>query len=112
MLLLYLHHYWSNTYYAPFMLIPDSTEEKDKYFDDMSCVTWVTGTVGTSFGHAVDEAKIELKTKRSAAALRHLKGYIDAIIHEPSKWEDFGHCNAWNCVSIFFMIPLMLLYIF
>ena len=57
----------------------------------MSSRTRDTGTVGTSFRHAVDEAKSELKTKRSAAASGHLQDYMDAISHEPSKWEDFEH---------------------
>ena len=75
------------------MLTPDSTEELNKDYDDMSCVTGVMGTVGTSFGHAVDETKSKLKTKHSAAAWGNLQDYMDAISHEPSKWEDLEHCN-------------------
>ena len=59
----------------------------------MSCVTGVAGTVGTSFWHAVDEAKSESKTKCSAAASGHLQDYMDAISHEPTKWEDLEHCH-------------------
>ena len=43
------------------MLTPDSAEEFNEDYDDMSCMTRDTGTVGTSFRHAVDEAKNELK---------------------------------------------------
>ena len=46
-------------YYASFMLTPYSAEEFNEDYDDMSCVNGVTGTVGTSFGHAVDESKSE-----------------------------------------------------
>ena len=59
----------------------------------MSCIIKVTGTVVTSFGNAVDEAKSESKTKSSAASSGHLQDYMDAISHEPSKWEDLEHCN-------------------
>ena len=55
-----------------------------------------TGTVGTSFRHAVDEAKSESKTKRSSTASGYLQDYMDAIIHEPSKWEDLKHCHMNN----------------
>ena len=57
----------------------------------MSCVTEVTGTTGTASGHAVDEAKSESKTKRKYAASGHLKDFMDAISHQPSKWEDLEH---------------------
>ena len=59
----------------------------------MSCVTGVTDTVATSFGHVVYEAKSESKAKNSAAALVNLQDYMDAISHEPSKWEDLEHCH-------------------
>ena len=59
----------------------------------MSCVTSVTGIVGTSFKNPVDEAKSELKTKRSAAVLGHLQDYMDAICQEPSKWEYLEHVH-------------------
>ena len=57
----------------------------------MSCMTRYTVTVGTSFGHAVDEAKSESKTKRLFAASVHLPDYMDEIIHVPSKWHDLEH---------------------
>ena len=82
-----LHHYSSNMYYASFMIIPDSAEELRGDYDDMSCITRETGTVGTSFGNAVDEAKSEFQTKQSAPALGHLQDYMDAISREPGKWE-------------------------
>ena len=78
MLLFFLHHCSSNVYYASFMLTPD-------------CITRDTGTVGTSFRHAVDEANSESKTKGSSAASGYLLDYMDAIIHEPSKCEDLEH---------------------
>ena len=53
------------------MITPDSAEGLNKDYDDMSCMTRDMGTVGTSFRHAVDEAKSELKTKSSAAASGH-----------------------------------------
>ena len=59
----------------------------------MSCMNRDTGTVGTSFRHAVDEAKSESKKKRSSAASVHLQDYMDEICHEPSKWEDLEHCH-------------------
>ena len=59
----------------------------------MSCMTKDTGTVGNSFRHAVDKAESELKTKRSSVASGHLQDYMDAISHEPSKWEDLEHCH-------------------
>ena len=54
MLLFCLYHYSSKMYHASFMLTPDSAEELNKDYDDMSCMTRDTGTYGTSFGHAVD----------------------------------------------------------
>ena len=57
MLLLCSHHYSSNMYYASFNITPDSAEELNENYDDMSCMTRYTGTVGTSFRHAVDESK-------------------------------------------------------
>ena len=46
-----------------------------------------TDTVGASFRHAVNEAEIESKTKRSSAASIHLQDYMDAISHELSNWK-------------------------
>ena len=86
MLLLCSHHYSSNMYYASFNITPDSAEELNENYDDMSCMTRYTGTVGTSFRHAVDEAKSDSMKKRSSAASGHLQDYMDAIFHEPSKW--------------------------
>ena len=43
------------------MLTPDSAEEFNGDCDDMSCMTRDTGIIGTSFRHAVDEVKNELK---------------------------------------------------
>ena len=57
MLILCLHHYSSNMYYTYCMLTPYSAEELNKDYDDMSCMTRYTGTVGISFRHAVDESK-------------------------------------------------------
>ena len=85
MLLLWLHHYSSNMYYDSFMLTPDSAEELNKDYDDMSCMTEDTGTAGTSFRHTVDEAKSDSKKKLSSAASGHLQDCMDAISHEPSK---------------------------
>ena len=86
MLLLCLHHYSSNIYYASFMLTPYYDEELNEEYDDMSCMTRYTGTERTSFRQAVDEANSESKTKYSAEASGHLQDYMDAISHEPSKW--------------------------
>ena len=86
MLLLCLHHYSSIMYYASFMLTTDSVEELNEDYDDMSCMTVDTGTVGTLSRHAVDETNSESKIKRSFAALRHLQDYMDAICNEPNKW--------------------------
>ena len=47
MLILCLHHYSSNMYYASFMLTSDYAEELNEEYDDMSCMTRDTGTVGT-----------------------------------------------------------------
>ena len=85
------------------MLTPYCAEELNEEYDDMSCMTRDTGTERTSFRHAVYEAKSESKTKRSSAASGHLQDYMDAICHEPSKWEDLEHCHmihflwgGWN----------------
>ena len=68
------------------MLTPDSAEELNQNYDDMSCVTGVTGTTGTIFVHSLDKAKSESKTKQTAAASGHLQELTDAISHQPSKW--------------------------
>ena len=99
--------YSSNIYYAYFMLTQDSAEELNQNDDDMSCVTGVTCTTGTKFytqhtqfnipeefGHAVDEAPGESKTKRTAAALVNLQYSMGAISHQPRKWEDIEHCHT------------------
>ena len=91
MLLFCLHHYSSNRYYASFMLTLDSAEELNEDYYDMSCMTRETGTAGTSFRHAVDEVNSESKTKSSSAAQGHIQDYMDAICHEPSKWEDLEY---------------------
>ena len=70
----------------------------------MYCVTEFTCTTGTTFytqhiqfnvleefGHAVDKAQRESKTKRTAAASGHLKDFMDAISNQLSKWEDLEH---------------------
>ena len=66
----------------------------------MSCVSGVSGTNGTTFVHAIDKAKIESKTKQKAAASGNLQDFMDAISHQPSKWEDLKHCrithNFWG----------------
>ena len=59
----------------------------------MYCVTGVTGTTGTTFGHAVDEAKSDSKMKQTAAASGNLQYFMDEISHQPSKWEDLEHCH-------------------
>ena len=59
----------------------------------MSCVTGVTCTTGTTFGHAVGEAKSDSKTKRTYEASGHVQDFMDAINHQPSKWEDLEHCH-------------------
>ena len=64
----------------------------------MYCMTRDTGTVGTSFRHAVDEAKIDSKKKRSASALGHLQYYMYEISREPSKCEDLEHCHMTHDV--------------
>ena len=91
MLILCLHHYSSNMYYDSFMLTPDSVEELNEDYDDISCMTRDTGTVRTSFRYAVDESKSESNTKRSSAASGHIQDYMDAICHEPSRCEDLQH---------------------
>ena len=65
----------------------------------MSCITRDTGTVGTSSRHVVDEAKSESKTKRSSTSLGYLQDYMDAIIHEPIKWEDLEHCHMTHVLG-------------
>ena len=80
------------------MLTPDSAEELKEDYDDMSCMTRFTGTVGNSFRHAVDEVRSESKTKRSAAALEHLQDYTNAISHEPSQGEDLEHFHTTHDV--------------
>ena len=70
----------------------------------MSCVTGLTGTTGNKFytqhtkfnlpkefGHAIDESQSESKTNRIGAASGHLKEFMDAISHQPSKWEYMEH---------------------
>ena len=88
MIILCLHHYFSY-----FMFTPDYAEELNEYIDDMSCMTRYTGTVGTLFRHAVDEANSELNTKRPSADSGNLQDYLDAISHEPSEWEDLENCH-------------------
>ena len=80
-------------HYASFVLTPYYAEDLNKHYNDMSRVTGVMDTVGTSFGNAVDEANSESKTKHSAAASGNLQEYMNAISHEPSKWEDIEHCH-------------------
>ena len=58
------------------MLTLDYDKELNKNYDDVSCMTRDTGTDRTSYRHVVDESKIELHTKRSAAASGHLQDYI------------------------------------
>ena len=58
------------------MLTQDSAEELNQNDDDMSCVTGVTCTTGTTFRHAVDEAPSESKTKQTAAASGHLQYFM------------------------------------
>ena len=91
MILLFLQHYSSYMYYASFMLTPDYAKKLNEEYDDMSCRTRYTGTERTSFSHAVNEAKSESKTKHSSGASGHLQDYMDALCHEPSKWEDLEH---------------------
>ena len=80
MLLLCLHHYSSNIYYASFMLTLDYDEELNEEYDDVSCMTRDTGTERTSFRHAVDESKSESHTNRSSAASGHLQDYSIHIV--------------------------------
>ena len=55
MLLLCLHHYLSNIYYASFMLTLDYDEELNEEYDDVSCMTRDTGIERTLSRHAVDD---------------------------------------------------------
>ena len=72
--------------------------------DDISCVTGVAGTNGSSFytqhtgfnfieefGHVADESQGESNMKRTPVALVNLQDFIETIIHQPSKWEDLEH---------------------
>ena len=80
-------------YCAYFMLTPDYAEKLNQNYDYMSSVTVSTGTTGTIFGHALDEAKSESKTKQTAAASRHIKDFMGKLSHQLSKWEDLEHCH-------------------
>ena len=91
MLILCLHHYLSNTYYASLMLTLGYDEELNKDYDDVSCISRDTGTGRTLYRHAVDDSKSESNIKHSTASTRHLQDYMDIICHEPSKWEDLKH---------------------
>ena len=86
-------HYSSKIFYASFMLTSDSAEELNQNYDGMSCVTGVTGTIGTTFGNAVEESKSEFNTKKTAAASGNLQDFMYAISHQPSKWEDVEHSH-------------------
>ena len=59
-------------------------------------MTRYTGTERTVYRNAVDESKSESNIKRSAAATRHLKDYMDRICHSPRKWEDLKHGDITN----------------
>ena len=78
------------------MLTLDYNEELNEDYDDMSCMTRDTGTERTVYRHAVDDLKSESNIKRSAAATRHLKDYMDRICHSPRKWEDIKHGDMTN----------------
>ena len=75
------------------MLTPDSVEALNQHYDDMSSVTVSTGTTGIIFGHALDEANSDSKTKQTAAASRHIKDFMGKLSHQLSKWEDLEHCH-------------------
>ena len=96
MLLLCLHHYLSNIYYASFILTLDYNEELNEEYDDMSCMTRDTGTERTLYKHAVDDSKSGSNIKCSDEATRHLQDYMDRICHSPRKWEDLKHCDMTN----------------
>ena len=91
MLLLFLRHYSYNIYFASFVLTQDSVKELNQNYDDMSYVTGVTGTIGTTFRNAVDKAKSDPKTKQTALASLHLQDFMDAISNQLSKLEDLKH---------------------
>ena len=55
MLLLYLHHYLSNIYYASFVITLGCDEELKEEYDDVSCMTRDKGTGRTSYRHEVDD---------------------------------------------------------
>ena len=87
-----------------FMLTQDAAEELNQHNDYMFFVTGVTGTTGTTFytqhtifnitkafGHVVDEAQSESKTKQTTAASVHLQYCMGAISNQPSRWEDLEH---------------------
>ena len=74
---------------------------------DVSCVTGVAGTTGTTFntqhtwfdlleefGHGVDKSQSNSKTKRTTVASGNLQDFMDAIIHQLIKWEDLEHCHT------------------
>ena len=71
-------------YYAYFILTEYAAQELNQNYDDMYCVTGVTGSTGTvfytqdtkfnipeEFGYAVDDAQSESEMKRAAASWPH-----------------------------------------
>ena len=81
--------------------------------DDMSCVTGVTVTTGTTFftqntqfnllqefGHVSDKAQSVYKTNWESVASGHLQAFMDVINIQLGEWEDLEHChmthNVWG----------------
>ena len=74
------------------MLTQDSIEELNQNYDDMSCVTGVTGTTGISFFawdriidlpeefvHAVEVSETGYNRKRAVAALINIQNKMESI---------------------------------
>ena len=79
----------------------------------MSCVTEVTGIIGTTlfnkdirinlteaFGPAVDESESKSRRKSSVLASAHIQDFMNAIKNQQSKHKDMEHshmsCEFWG----------------
>ena len=99
------------------MLIKTIPEDYLQNYDDVSCVTGVTGITGPSFAsqdirsdlpallqHAVEESATESKKKRSVAALSHLQYFMRASNHNPINWEDLTHDHMSKVLPIYWVV--------
>ena len=72
----------------------------------MSCLTGATGTTRTKtftqdrriniieeFRYAVEKDQSKFKKKQTVAYSEHLQDCMDAIKHQPSKWEDMEYSH-------------------